>query len=107
MREVTVAELQSLEEKIKGMVGEMPGPGDALAWTILETEFHEMYTDLGDVGKRSVGEVEWQVFNARHFVLEAIRRCETRKQTAKHAAGEAVYCLDRAWHMLQNGNVNS
>jgi len=106
MSSVSVAELQELEEKIAGLVAEIPGPGDALEWVILEAELYEMYIELANIGERSIGEVKWQIFNARHFVLRTMRSCEERVPLVKHTAGEAAYCLNQAWHVLQDGDVS-
>jgi len=64
-----------------------------------------VFVGLRDLGERSVGEVRWQVFRTRQFILEAMRACEGRKLSAQHAAGEAARCLNQAWHALQEGNI--
>lgn len=105
MRNATVAELQELEESIEALVVEMPEWGEELEWAILKVELHDVFVDLRDIGERSDSELNWQIFQARQFILEAIRACEDRKLSAKHAVGEAAHCLNQAWHMLQDGYI--
>ena len=65
-----------------------------------------MYIGLTDLEKRNTGEVEQQVFRTRELILAGMRVCEGRKPIVKHTAREAAHCLNRARHVLQDGDVS-
>jgi len=98
----TVEELQAIEEKLRELVAEMPGPDDGVGWLVLESELYGAYVDLAYLGERSVDEVKSEVFRARDFALEAFRGCKDRKEIVKRTAREAGQYLSRAWHTVQD-----
>ena len=102
MSRVTIAELQAIEKRLRGLVAELPGLNDGMGWLVLESELYGVYVDLAYLGERSVDEVRLEVSRARDFAFEAMRGCKDRKEIVKHTAREAGQYLSRAWHTLQD-----
>ena len=104
MSGISFEELKDAENRVMALLRDVNVPPEEVDWPEAGEFFLRLCEDFADLQGRGSGEVQQDVFRAGVMLYEASEACGDKDYEAmKQVGAEAAYCLNQAWHALQNG----